>query len=531
MKKFLTRRGSQFVSSIIAVAMLLLLMSAFAACDWSRNDNPEEQAEVYYSDFGAIGDGVVDDFDSIYAAHEYANEHNMKVKADKGAAYYIGAHTETVIVKTNTDWGNADFIMDDTKVSKQDKGYNVFEIRSDTSSYDLEIPKNYSLQAGQSNIGMTFETPVMIHLENKNKKDYIRYGANQNSGSTRQEIILVDANGNVDADTPILWDYTEVTKMTVYSVADEPIVVEGGTFTTISNKETVNAGYYARGINIKRSNTVLQNVKHYVTGEPTPQADPPADPEPGYSSAPYSGFYSVNSANNVTISDCLLTGHTAYRWQKPTGWVTQGTYDTTAANSNKVSWVNCKQSNDITDQTYWGVMSSNFCKNLVMQGCELSRFDAHQGVYNATIKDTKLGFTFNIIGAGTLLVENVERLSGSTFLTLRTDYGSTWQGDVIFKDCKMSAGNGFSIIGASWADWDFGYTCYLPETVTIENFQANEGAKGYVFSSITGTSLENVMNSKNPYQITKKVTVSNTQNELQISSNTSGLFAQTAFVK
>ena len=65
MKKFLTRRGSQFVSSIIAAAMLLLLMSAFAACDWSGNDNPEEQAEVYYSDFGAIGDGVVDDFDSM----------------------------------------------------------------------------------------------------------------------------------------------------------------------------------------------------------------------------------------------------------------------------------------------------------------------------------------------------------------------------------------------------------------------------------------------------------------------------------
>ena len=78
MKKFLTRRGSQFVSSIIAAAMLLLLMSTFAACDWSGNDNPEEQAEVYYSDFGAIGDGVVDDFDSIYAAHEYANEHNMR---------------------------------------------------------------------------------------------------------------------------------------------------------------------------------------------------------------------------------------------------------------------------------------------------------------------------------------------------------------------------------------------------------------------------------------------------------------------
>ncbi len=36
---------------------------------------------VKYSDFGAKGDGKTDDIEAIIAAHTYANEYNLKVKA------------------------------------------------------------------------------------------------------------------------------------------------------------------------------------------------------------------------------------------------------------------------------------------------------------------------------------------------------------------------------------------------------------------------------------------------------------------
>ena len=36
---------------------------------------------VTYEEFGAVGDGVADDFAAIYKAHEYANESGLAVKA------------------------------------------------------------------------------------------------------------------------------------------------------------------------------------------------------------------------------------------------------------------------------------------------------------------------------------------------------------------------------------------------------------------------------------------------------------------
>ena len=35
---------------------------------------------AYYSDFGAKGDGVTDDFDALYNTHVYANENGLEVK-------------------------------------------------------------------------------------------------------------------------------------------------------------------------------------------------------------------------------------------------------------------------------------------------------------------------------------------------------------------------------------------------------------------------------------------------------------------
>ena len=44
---------------------------------------------VTYEEFGAKGDGVTDDFFAIKAAHEYANENHMPVRAKDDATYYI----------------------------------------------------------------------------------------------------------------------------------------------------------------------------------------------------------------------------------------------------------------------------------------------------------------------------------------------------------------------------------------------------------------------------------------------------------
>jgi hypothetical protein len=71
---------------------------------------------VRYSDFGAKGDSKTDDIDAIAAAHAFANQHGLSVKADEEATYYIGGKTRTALIQTDTDFGTAAFIIDDTDV-------------------------------------------------------------------------------------------------------------------------------------------------------------------------------------------------------------------------------------------------------------------------------------------------------------------------------------------------------------------------------------------------------------------------------
>ena len=44
---------------------------------------------VSYEDFGAVGDGVTNDFFAIKATHEYANEKGVAVRACRGKTYLI----------------------------------------------------------------------------------------------------------------------------------------------------------------------------------------------------------------------------------------------------------------------------------------------------------------------------------------------------------------------------------------------------------------------------------------------------------
>src|SRR6188768_3216379 len=87
-------------------------------------------------------------------------------------------------------------------------------------------------------------------------------------------------------------------------------------------------------------------------------------------------------------------------------------------------------------------MGSNFCKNLLYDSCTFSRFDAHKGVANATIRNSTLGHMgINAIGSGILTVENTT-VRGKSFISLRADYGSTWQGELLIRNCIFVPSNG-----------------------------------------------------------------------------------------
>ncbi len=455
---------------------------------------------VRYEDFGAVGDGKADDFDAIVKAHAHANARKLPVRANDGATYYIGGADKTAIIETDTNWGKARFIIDDTDV--KNRRANIFTVRSTLKPL---TPKGItSLKSNQGRIEAALPGPCLISVTNSHVKHYIRYGANQNKGSAQTDVFLVDKDGKVDADGPIIWDFDRITEITARPIDPEPLSLTGGVFTTRANAAESRYTYYSRGLAIRRSNVVVDGVEHYVVGE-------------GEQGAPYAGFINVALCADVTVRDCILTGHKTYRTIGSAGRpVSMGTYDINLGRAVNVSLINCRQSNDIKDGRYWGIMASNFCKNLLLDKCVFSRFDAHQGVTNAAIRNSTLGHAgINAIGHGTLLVEK-STVYGSRLINLRSDYGSTWRGDFVIRDCVFVPAGGRSVSasligGHNTGRHDFGYTCYMPETITIDGLRIDDRnhPKGYrgpaIFSNFNRGFTEASYQEKFPYVKTKKV--------------------------
>ncbi len=424
---------------------------------------PAPDTVVRYESFGAQGDGEADDLEAIVRAHAHANRHGLPVRAKDGATYRIGRSGRTAIIETDTDFGSARFLIDDTDV--ENLRAQVFLVRSKQKSFELDGVE--SLRKGQEQLDVSLPGDCLVTVTDSSVRRYIRYGANQNRGKAQTDVFLLGRDGRVDGNGPIVWDFDQISRITARPVDTQTLTVRGGRFTTIANAAESKSTYYARGLAIERSNVVVDGLEHRITGE-------------GEHGAPYGGFLRISSCAHVTVRNTVLTGHKTYRTIGSAGReVSMGSYDILVDRALYVSFVNCSQTNDIKDRRYWGIMGSNYCKNLLYDRCTLSRFDAHQGVVNATIRDSTLGYMgINAIGFGTFTVEG-STVYGYSFINLRPDYGSTWRGEVIIRDCTFVPASGrrvaASLIGGSHTgQHDFGYTCYIPERIVIDGLHIDD---------------------------------------------------------
>ena len=459
---------------------------------------------VHYSDFGASGDGKTDDMDAIAATHAFANQQGLPVKANRGATYYIGGKERTAVIQTDTDFGTASFIIDDTET----KNYKapVFLVRSSLQSFDLK--SIVSLKRNQQKIDVSLPGTCLITVTNSRVKQYVRFGLNQDNGSSQTDVFVADKNGHVDMDAPIIWDFDQITSSSALPIDEKTLTITGGRFTTIANKAESKYTYYSRNITIRRSNVLVDGLEHRITGE-------------GDQGAPYNGFILIGDCAYVTVKNTVLTGHKTYTTIGTAGKpVSMGTYDIIVNKALNVSFLNCSQTNDINDRTYWGILGSNYSKNLLYDHCTLSRFDAHKGVANATIRHSTLGHMgINAIGSGTLTVEHTT-VRGSSLINLRSDYGSTWQGELIIRNCVFVPSDGrpasAALISGSYSGLhDFGYTCYMPEKITIDNLRIDDSnhPANYqgpaIFADFNPKMTDASYQEKFPYVETKEVILKN----------------------
>ncbi len=121
---------------------------------------------VRYNDFGAKGDGKTDDINAIAGAHAFANQYKLRVKADNGSTYYIGGRERTAIIQTDTDFGTAAFIIDDTEV--QNRSASIFMVSSRLRPFKLEAMS--SLKRNQEKIDVSLPGTCLINVTNSHVK-------------------------------------------------------------------------------------------------------------------------------------------------------------------------------------------------------------------------------------------------------------------------------------------------------------------------------------------------------------------------
>jgi hypothetical protein len=458
----------KFVPPLSAHRRCLLLASAallmvFAATALHASQDAVKRGAVWYEDFGAKGDGKTDDLAAIAQAHRFANERKLPVKAKDESTYLIGGGDTLVVIQTDTHFGKAKFIIDDTNVV--DRSKNIFEVTSHLKPIKIETVT--SLKQQQSKIAIKLPHPCMVLVINENVRHFLRRGVNKHAGVPQRDMFLVDENGNVDPNTAIAMDFDAITEFTAYPIDKETLKITGGHFTTIANQAPSKYDYFSRGIAVRRSNTLIDGLEHYVTGE-------------GKQSAPYGAFLNIGHCANVTVRNGIFTAHKTYRTKIGNTRKKMGTYDLSFGRSLNVTLINCKQSNDINDDQYWGIMVSNGNKNLVFDGCELNRIDAHQGIVNLTIRNSKIGHAgLEVIGMGTLLLEGTTVRSNG-FVNLREDYGSTWQGELIIRNCTFQCtGQKTSPVilsGRNNGQHAFGHASTMPERIIIEKLHIEDAS-------------------------------------------------------
>ena len=452
-----------------------------------------EKKVVYYSEFGAVGDGVAEDFPAIVKCHEYANANGCTVKADPGAVYYIRETGEPAIILTDVDWGDATFILDDAKipVSSPSRTCGIFRILREHPVRKFEkdsdvvraINEKGGLKADDfTNVGYAPGYPCLLIIHDTENGAYNRWGCHATgTPNPQRELVIVDAEGNVDPETRLLLDYKSVTAIEEYRIDDSPLTVQNGKFITKANCAPPVYTAYSRGIRIERSNVTLRGIVHEVTEE-------------GPLGAPYSAFVGHYAANNVRLEELSLQSHKSYKDYEydENGKVVKihsvmGSYDIGGSFGNNIVYYKCIQTNfykyeekNITynENERWGIMGSNYNKNITFDSSVLSRFDAHAGIYNVVIKNTKISY-IKLIGGGKAVIENSTVIAPEglaiPLIELRPDYGSTWRGEIIIKDTEFINWThpNVYIIGGVWNNWAFGYNSSLP-SITLDNLKIDK---------------------------------------------------------
>lgn len=377
---------------------------------------------VSYQEFGAKLNGVDDDYLYIKECHEYANKYGLDVIQRIGTIYIHGEHNDPIIIQTNTDISGCTLVMDDTCV-----GHNIYNIAEDEDNQlenvtdvvqsDLfiganEIPslstykESFFICTGERTIGI--RPPDTVY---KSKECFT---------------ILSDG---VLMDGKLYCDYTvNDFNLLVKKINTKSIKVRlPRLYINFTSVESNFSKYFI----VTRNNTILylyEEIKY------TPLFPTTGDNTNATSLTSISGAFGVK----------IIGGTGENKGKLPNEELSRTSY---IFNISLSSFIEIK---NITFYRGWGLMNTEFIKEIKVYNSIINRFDNHFGISNLVIEDCTIVGNNNCInigyGNGNIYINRIKwiiaKTSSDTAYSLaqfREDIRLSYQGNVNISNISIDA--------------------------------------------------------------------------------------------
>ncbi len=423
--------------------------------DYSYKD---EVSSVYYSDFGAKGDGIADDYLAIYKAHEYANMSGQTVYADKDAKYRIEEMTYgSIPVKTDVYLGDAKIITKNRVTDGNLLEKPLFFIEGEKGLIYEDLDENLVLnkdQAQASWISDFTQNNSMIKVCGKNE------------GVDIVDVFIIKDGDAVDENSPISYNFSEIDKLQIYKTTDKPIVFSGGVFESTGE---------VTEILVRRSNVGIDGIEVKISEGSKENEVPFVDFSLSYNCT------LINTEVSVSCHDCI-----------------------------DIKFKGAGLDPDSTEKPF--VLLSG-AKNVEISDMNLSALDASDDVFGLKVFRTNIYSPIKLNGGNYFEAENVNVLSGDSFVVLTKISGASFCGDIKLKNSKIDSIDISSlyVIKSEYDSGDeeyssrFGYSLHMPNRVILDNFtHGDEYATVYLFSYIENSAFEN-----NKYRICSEICYEN----------------------
>ncbi len=397
---------------------------------------------VEYEMFGAVGDGITDDYTAIRLTHEFANANKINVHAASNKTYYLKNIPEPIEIQTDTMWNGAKFILDDTQIEGAQSLQDYFVIKPSIEMEELLDPSVLGAIDRETTYIETFKDQglIVVELTNEMKRTYQTEA--DDTGVSQTDVLLID-NGRVL--TSLNEPFEMVTKCVINHVDETEICISGGKFTHRLNTTSPSSPFH-RGIKCIRSN-VRFDALEYISESNSGVV------------APYLGFIKISRTYNVILHGLFTNG-------------IPGNSSVVTLESNVNVYID-----DVNQMTFM-----NPAYSPIITGFNLENVYVRKSTFNAVrfiracrdLYITSSTLTKVLVsGYGNLYI-NDSTLHGSEFVDLYSETGSSWRGQVMINNSILNAQDEQATIVRCHHDYTInrGFTSHYP-SINADNIMMN----------------------------------------------------------